>query len=73
VTSLTDRMNASWDATADLPTWARETILHNLILAEQVKALTPGHTHDTYSKTRLAIEAIDREFGAFLVSKEGGE
>ncbi len=73
MSDLTDRLEATWMASADLPVWAKEIIVHNVILKAQIDALTPAHTDTTYSKVRLAIEAIDRTFGEFLNSKEGGE
>lgn len=70
--NLTDRLEQTWAQYADEPRFA-EIVCYNMVLKAQIDALTPHHTADTFSKVRLAIEAIDRTFGEFLNSKEGGE
>jgi hypothetical protein len=70
--NLTDRLEQTWAQYKDEPHLA-EIVCYNMVLKAQIDALTPAHTDTTYSKVRLAIEAIDRAFGEFLVAKEGGE
>jgi hypothetical protein len=73
VTNLTQKLEQTWESSGEIPTWAKELLTLNVVLTEKVRLLTPLHTPEFASKVRLAIEAIDREFGEFLVSKEGGE
>ncbi len=72
MSDLTTRLEQTWAQYADEPRLA-EIVCYNMVLKAQIDALTPAHTDTTYSKVRLAIEAIDRTFGEFLNSKEGGE
>jgi hypothetical protein len=73
VTDFTERLEQTWESSGEIPTWAKELLTLNVVLTEKVRLLTPLHTPETLSRVRLAIEAIDREFGEFLVSREGGE
>lgn len=70
--NLTDRLEQTWAQYADEPRLA-EIVCYNMVLKAQIDALTPAHTAENFSRARLAIEAIDRTFGEFLSSKEGGE
>jgi hypothetical protein len=72
VNDLTTRLEQTWAQYKNEPRLA-EIVCYNMVLKAQIDALTPQHTAETFSRARLAIEAIDRTFGEFLVSKEGGE